>query len=232
MTIKQVLSATKSGGDDDGFTVGGREVHQVRVVGNVYNVDKKETKTTYTIEDQTGMIEATMWVNEEEVGEATQERLAKMVLGSYVCVIGAPKEYNGKLSVSAYDVRPIEDFNEITHHFLETMYSFAKHAKKLSAPAAAARPNSFGAFNASSGGGVSAMDTSDAVDGALSPEQSKVFNFYTSEGTGDEGCNVNYVSESLSMDLTRVKQIVEFLSSEGHLYSTIDDDHHKSTSDA
>ena len=94
------------------------------------------------------------------------------------------------------------------------------------------RDSSFGAFNASSGGGVSAMDTSDAVDGALSPEQSKVFNFYTSEGTGDEGCNVNSVASSLAMDLNQVKHIVEFLSSEGHLYSTIDDDHHKSTSDA
>ena len=35
MTIKQVLSATKAAGEDDGFTVDGREVNQVRVVGNI-----------------------------------------------------------------------------------------------------------------------------------------------------------------------------------------------------
>ena len=35
MTIKQVLSATKAAGEDDGFAVDGREVNQVRVVGNI-----------------------------------------------------------------------------------------------------------------------------------------------------------------------------------------------------
>ena len=74
------------------------------------------------------------------------------------------------------------------------------------------------------------MDTSG--DGGMTADQTKVFNFYTTEGTGDEGCNVNSVASSLAMDLNQVKHIVEFLSSEGHLYSTIDDDHHKSTSDA
>ena len=40
MTIKQVLSATKAAGEDDGFTVDGREVNQVRVVGNILRQDK------------------------------------------------------------------------------------------------------------------------------------------------------------------------------------------------
>ena len=59
----------------------------------------------------------------------------------------------------------------------------------------------------------------------------KVFNFYTTEGTGDEGCDDNFVARSLAMDLDQVKDIIEFLSSKGDLYSTIDDDHHKSIHD-
>ncbi|KAK7241305.1 replication protein A2 [Aureococcus anophagefferens] len=66
--------------------------------------------------------------------------------------------------------------------------------------------------------------------------QIKVFNFYTTEGTGDEGCNVNFVARSLAMDLDQVKQIVEFFCFTGYLYpvgicdwtAPIDDDHHKS----
>ena len=232
MTIKQVLSATKAAGEDDGFTVDGREVNQVRVVGNILRQDKKETKHVYTIEDQTGMLECTMWVNQEEAGATVEERAEKMVNGSYVCVIGGLKEYNGKLNVSAYDVRPIEDFNEITHHYLEAIYSHAKqtNAIKTGGGGAAAPSSAFGAFNPS-GGRVSAdaMDTSG--DGGMTADQTKVFNFYTTEGTGDEGCNVNSVASSLAMDLNQVKHIVEFLSSEGHLYSTIDDHHHKSISD-
>ncbi|KAH8048907.1 hypothetical protein JL720_15759 [Aureococcus anophagefferens] len=201
-------------------------IKQVRVVGNILRQDKKETKHVYTIEDQTGMLECTMWVNQEEAGATVEERAEKMVNGSYVCVIGGLKEYNGKLNVSAYDVRPIEDFNEITHHYLEAIYR-TRSRRTRSRPAAAAPPpaSAFGAFNPS-GGRVSAdaMDTSG--DGGMTADQTKVFNFYTTEGTGDEGCNVNSVASSLAMDLNQVKHIVEFLSSEGHLYSTIDDDHH------
>jgi len=68
-----------------------------------------------------------------------------------------------------------------------------------------------------------------ATSRGMTADQARVFRFYTTEGTGDEGCNVNSVASSLAMDLNQVKHIVEFLSSEGHLYSTIDDDHHKST---
>ena len=61
--------------------------------------------------------------------------------------------------------------------------------------------------------------------------QTKVLNFYTTEGTGDEGCNIHFVASSLAMDLDQVKDIIESLCSEGYLYSTSDDDHHKAVSD-
>ena len=61
--------------------------------------------------------------------------------------------------------------------------------------------------------------------------QKRVLDYYTENGTGDEGCNTDSVAASLGLDLGQVKAAVEFLSSEGHLYSTIDEDHHKSTSE-
>jgi replication factor A2 len=236
MTIKQFLSATKAGVDGDEWTVDGRAVQQVRVVGNVLKQDKRETKCTYTLEDQTGMVDATMWINAEEEGETTAARAARSAPGNYVVVIGQPKEYGGKLYISAYDVRPVDDFNEVTHHFLEAIYSHAKQTHKMNNPQAAAPVNdSFGAFNASSAapaGGAAAMDTSGGGGGlGLSPDQTRVFNYYTAEGTGDEGCNITSVADALGMPAAAVRNAVDFLSSEGHLYSTIDDDHHKSTSE-
>ena len=56
----------------------------------------------------------------------------------------------------------------------------------------------------------------------------RVLDYYTENGAGDEGCNVNVVAASLGLDIGQVKAAVEFLSSEGHLYSTIDEDHHRS----
>lgn len=237
MTIKQVLSASKAGVDGDEWTVDGRAVAQVKLVGNVLRQDKRETKCTYTIEDQTGMLECTMWMNAEEEGEVSKARADATTNGTYVVVIGALKEFNGKLNVSAYDVRPVEDFNEVTHHFLEAIYSHAKQTNRLANPTAgnpAGGASSFNASSAPAGGGVSAMDTSGGADagGGLSAEQNTIFAHYTAEGTGDEGCNLNNVASALGIPVDRVRAAVDYLSGEGHLYSTIDDDHHKSTSEA
>ena len=40
-----------------------------------------------------------------------------------------------------------------------------------------------------------------------------------------------FLAAGLGIDLARVRAAVAFLESEGHLYSTIDEDHHKSTSE-
>ena len=61
--------------------------------------------------------------------------------------------------------------------------------------------------------------------------QQRVLNYYTIHGTSDVGCDVNDVAAGLGMPLLFVMAAVELLSSEGHLYSTINEDHHKSTAD-
>jgi replication factor A2 len=61
--------------------------------------------------------------------------------------------------------------------------------------------------------------------------QKRTLDYYTEHGTSDEGCDVNNVAAGLGIELAQIKAAVDFLSSEGHLYSTIDDDHHKSTSE-
>lgn len=58
VTIKQLLSASKSSGDsDESYQIDGREVSHVRLIGNIMSSDHKDTKTTYTIEDSSGKIE-------------------------------------------------------------------------------------------------------------------------------------------------------------------------------
>ena len=57
----------------------------------------------------------------------------------------------------------------------------------------------------------------------------RVLNYYTINGTSDEGCNMNDVAAGLGMLLGQVQAAVDLLSDEGQLYSTIDEDHHKFT---
>ncbi|KAH8075268.1 RNA polymerase II transcription regulator recruiting protein [Aureococcus anophagefferens] len=59
-------------------------------------------------------------------------------------------------------------------------------------------------------------------------DRQRVLDFYSAEGTGEEGCQVGYVAGALGMDAVRLRQIVDFLESEGQLYATLNDDYHKS----
>jgi len=232
LTIKQLLGATKAAADDEGFQIDGRELSQVRLVGNVVTVDARDTKAAFEIEDGTGKVSVTLWLNDGgDPGSTLHSRLEKMVAGSYVCVHGQAKEYGGKLTVSAFDMRPVEDHNEVTYHLLEAIYVHAKAQQKAAAPqqAAGGRQSSFGASFAPQTAGVSAGGGGDDDALGLTSLQRRVFDYYTVNGTGDEGCEVNSVAAGLSLDLGTVKMAVDFLASEGHLYSTIDDDHHKST---
>ena len=61
------------------------------------------------------------------------------------------------------------------------------------------------------------------------PLQRRILDYYTEHATSEWGLAMNAVAASLGVDLARVRAAVAYLSSKGHLYSTIDDDHHKST---
>ena len=58
--------------------------------------------------------------------------------------------------------------------------------------------------------------------------QPHVLDYYTKFATSDEGLHSNAVAAALRIDLPELRAAVNFLASEGHLYATIDEDHHKS----
>ena len=60
----------------------------------------------------------------------------------------------------------------------------------------------------------------------------RVVDYHNEHATfDDEGCHVNAVAAGLGVELALVRATVDYLCSEGHLYATIDEDHHKSTSE-
>ena len=66
------------------------------------------------------------------------------------------------------------------------------------------------------------------VAGLTSLER-RVVDYHNEHGAGDEGCHVNAVAAGLGVELALVRRTVDYLCSEGFLYSTLDEDHHKST---
>ena len=79
---------------------------------------------TYEIEDGTGSIEAYHWLDHEESDWLVSER-AKWEAPSYVRVVGNIRTAAGsdKKSISAYSLRKITDYNEVTYHFLDAVHT-------------------------------------------------------------------------------------------------------------
>jgi len=237
ISISQLHAAQKEG---DGFAVyGNTQLGQVSLVGIIRDVDRKSTKISYTIEDHTGTTECTKWLDEAEEGDEDATCRENM----YVEVVGMIKDFNDKRSLSAYSVAPINP-NEITTHLLSTIHTYLRHTKgplnedgKLgpSTRSAAAVPTAgMGAAQPMAAGmnqytaqADTAMDT--GVEGG-NEIQSAVINV-VKQCDSDEGVSVSAVTGQLKSKFSeaQVREALEWLSGEGHVYSTIDDDHFKST---
>lgn len=212
--------------EDSIFRLEGAEFSQVRLVGCIVEMKEQSTNVTYTVEDGTGRVECKQWLDaEDETEDLSGDR--KCVQGTYVRVIGNIKVFNGKRNISAFNVRPVTDFNEITHHALETIYVNLKASKGGSAAAAAAGSAGVASktYEATSGGAA----TSGSGD-SLQNDVLKVFTFHSSED--NQGLDIKRAVEMLipkGYSASDIRKAIGFLTDEGHLYSTIDENHLKST---
>uniref|UniRef100_A0A8C1LGV8 Replication protein A2 n=1 Tax=Cyprinus carpio TaxID=7962 RepID=A0A8C1LGV8_CYPCA len=152
--------------------------------------------------------------------------------GSYVKVSGNLRSFQNNRSLFAFSVRVLEDMNEVTSHMLEVVNAHVQQSKPQ---------NTMGG-----GGGMSVMPTSHTsmssmgstgsysaasmmlVNG-LSANQNQVLSLIKSCHE-PQGISMQDLKQKLSgMSVTVIRQIVDFLSNEGHIFSTIDEDHFRST---
>jgi hypothetical protein len=72
-TIKQLKNAPASGGDN-GFSVDGKDLHQVTIVGLITHADEQNTNLQYTIDDGTDSINVKMWIDAATDEAAIEKR--------------------------------------------------------------------------------------------------------------------------------------------------------------
>lgn len=150
-TVQQLMMAAAE--LEDNFQLDGKDVSQVAIVGVVRSVQTSTTNMVYHIEDGTGAVNVRMWVDADE-SESSKLRHAEcrcavhvvrlpLAYGAplmrrvrsenrYVRVTGSLRMFNQQRQIVAYHIRPIEDMNEITMHFLECI---AAHLMSTCAPA-------------------------------------------------------------------------------------------------
>jgi replication factor A2 len=139
VTIKQINDAT-SNGSDDTTKIDGHDNQdlQITIVGMIREVqDAQLTHSRYTLDDGTGTIAVVDYFS-REAPEIVQNKKAQRREGVYVRVYGKLLEYqpnqnnannansnyanqSKKRQIKAFRLVPIEDFNEITFHFLEVI---------------------------------------------------------------------------------------------------------------
>ncbi|KAM6935167.1 replication protein A 32 kDa subunit [Lycodopsis pacificus] len=228
-TVSQLMSASQV---DEAFKVGDVEVAQVTIVGIIRSTDKSMTNIQYKIDDMTGApMDVKQWVDTEDPGVDS----TVLPPGTYVKVSGNLRSFQNHRSVVAFSVRPLEDMNEITSHMLEVVQAHLALCKPqvmssaggggvttgsdvtpISQPAVESRGGSYEGAN-------------DMVNNGLSANQNQVLSLI--KGSREKkGISIQELKQRLGiMSMNVIKQAVEFLSNEGHIFSTIDDDHYKST---
>ncbi|XP_078094313.1 replication protein A 32 kDa subunit [Mustelus asterias] len=218
-TVSQLMSASQI---DEIFRVGEVELSQVTVVGMIKDAEKAPTNILYKLDDMTAApLDVRQWVDTDEAGS---ENIV-VPPGSYVKVAGHLRSFQNKKSLVAFKIMPLEDMNELTSHTLEVVQAHLLLNKPQPSGGSLAlhtpmrNENAIGMY---AGG-------NDALMNGLTSQQSQVLNLIRN-CREQEGMSIDYMRRTLkNMNIVAIKQAVEFLSNEGHIYSTVDEDHFRST---
>eukprot|EP00249_Psilotum_nudum_P036570 c8027_g1_i1 orf=121-1023(+) len=249
LTVKQMSSATQKPADDT-FYVDGVDVNNVTLVGMVFEKEEKVTDVSFSLDDGTGRIEVKRWIDGQDTHESME--MSSIRNGAYVRVHGHLRSFQGRRNVVAFSVRPITDFNEITFHFIECVFVHLSNLKSTgvtSTPATASTPyvghnpvmntSAFGGSRTGpqNVGGIGNynqyMPPPASASGSSMGEIYKRVQAIFEEPASlapEAGLHIDEVARRMpGFSKKQVKDAVEFLVNEGVIYSTIDDDHFKST---
>lgn len=237
LTVCQLHQAINSSSDDN-VRVDNAELHTLTLVGKVVSVTTSATLQQYKVDDGTGVVEVRSWLESEE--DEMSDASPTITEGMYVRVYGKLQAFQGSRNVVGFTVRPITDFNEVTYHLLETTFVHLHRTKGGKAGTGAGNApttpmaNNYGMQNSAyqtpqpagaemRQGGASSME----------PVQMELLNLFKAPGPAmsDAGLSIDMVVQQLNNAFTvdQIRTAIEVLVNEGHLYSTIDDNHFKST---
>ncbi|XP_063364230.1 replication protein A 32 kDa subunit [Cydia amplana] len=213
---------------DDGVKIWGTEIQIVSLVARVRNIRMQSTKITYTIQDMTGRMRAVLWLDQEAMDEDDKSS-PKVNVNDYIQIYGNVKTNKGKKVVMIFKIMPITDVNAITFHYLQCINNKVKMEaeSKKEKPVANSNSTFNGGLPANSMVGMA--DSGGSVNG-LNPRQMMVFNLIRAS-TQEQGISKQDMYASLKERMPQVEfeNILEWMCGEGHIYSTIDEEHFRAT---
>ncbi|CAJ1083545.1 replication protein A 32 kDa subunit-like [Xyrichtys novacula] len=224
-TVSQLLSASPVSKDSFAFCDLG--LNQVSVVGIIRRHAPFKSNIQYSVDDMTGPpLNVKQWINSEE--SSIHGCGAPMSPGTYVKVIGNLRNSRGQRTLLVMNIRSIEDLNEITSHMLEVvqahMHIFGK-AYDVNMNITAAGPSTKVPGNSSIG-----EYPEDIFPNDVTEVQDKVYSVIRKFSVQHEGIGLNDLKGQLEyISMRDIRRSLAFLFDRGHIFSTIDEHHFKST---
>ena len=200
--------------------------YRVKLIAQIMAKNPQATVVTLDLDDGTGRIDAKFWLqqSESEDGEEQMQdtESASWLEGSYVRVFGQIRQIRGseRTSIFAQSIQPITDFNEITFHMLEVIYVHLYFLRSSGGAQVAQVHNPY--------------EQQAQTDGSFTNLHQTVLDIVARYGSSSsEGVSIGFIVQQLSgyQNITEddIREAISYLSSEGHLYSTYDEEHFKAS---
>lgn len=232
LTIKQLNTAEIR---DSKFKIDGKEVSQISLIGIILSVEVQNTNINYMIDDGTGKINVRVYVDTDDESQKQSQWRENM----YVRVIGNLRVFQNGPSVVGFTLIPLTDFNELTFHFLECIHTHCTNTMQApnsgsSQPAATLAQPMNQPVKSEGGISVTMNDGNGGGAGNIGNDaQRQVMDVFNKDSNSETGTSIGVVCERLPhLNREEIQKAIEYLSDEGHLYSTIDEEHYKSTQTA
>ncbi|CAF4131111.1 unnamed protein product [Adineta steineri] len=171
---------------------------------------------TYEIDDHSGGLLEIKWWHDDS-GEPLKPL-------TYVKVVGQVKIFSNKVHVVAHHISKMQSLNELIAHSIECIHASMNIRKQGELTGTNMGTNNNN--HHTGGGGMHSQQ----VSNGFTPVQNAVLNLLKTV-TSMTGYSVTEICKQLKQfSENQVKQALEFLSGEGHIYSTTDDDHFRAAS--
>ncbi|KAE8700135.1 Replication protein A, subunit RPA32, putative isoform 4 [Hibiscus syriacus] len=231
LTVKQLMDLSRGGESD--ISIEGVDVNNIVLVGRVSKIDNAVSECTFRVDDGTGWVECTKWVH-EHIDSVEVDAIS---VGMYVRVYGQLKSIHGRRTVHTFSIRLVTDYNEITNHFIECIYVHLYNTKMRGCINTQPRMTN----------SVGGMTAQPQVANSNFGNPGKGYSYETNQYNNDEeqihalsstvlqflrrpasiasemGVSSVVIARELNDSEDKVRQTLEFLASEGLVYTTTED---------
>ncbi|XP_030541323.1 replication protein A 32 kDa subunit A-like isoform X2 [Rhodamnia argentea] len=234
VTVKQLSEAHQSGDEKSNFSIDGVDVTNVTLVGMVSEKTERVTDVSFALDDGTGRVECRRWLNES----SDTKEMEEIHDGLYVRLVGHLRSSQGKKQLVAFAVRPVTNFDEVTFHFIDCIHQHLQKCRVKGDANAHSQMEDFSTStpmrNISNGSQVAPTNEISgqlSVDGLKGSDQ-KVLEFLQQNYAQEKGVHRDEIAQQLKIPVNKIMESIRTLEEEGLIYSTIDEYHYKSTTDA